>query len=334
VKTKRPWAITALLGAALLGVLLIAMGAGSVYIPPGEVARILTDPSQEGSFATIIRQIRLPRVILAALVGSCLATAGAVFQGLFKNPMADPYVIGVSSGASLGAVVAMALGLQLRFLGLDSVPILAFLGAVATMLLVYNLARTGGKVPVLTLLVAGVAVGSFLSALVSLFVYFADERLHQVVFWLMGGFAGATWHYVGMALPYTVIGLAMVGLHARELNVLLLGEEQAQHLGVDVERVKRILLAAGSLLTATAVSTAGPIGFVGLIAPHMVRMIIGPDHRSLLPAVALLGAVFLVAADTLARTIISPTELPVGLITALCGGPFFIYLLRRRGLSP
>ena len=180
MKTKRPWAITALLGAALLGVLLIAMGAGSVYIPPGEVARILTDPSQEGSFATIIRQIRLPRVILAALVGSCLATAGAVFQGLFKNPMADPYVIGVSSGASLGAVVAMALGLQLRFLGLDSVPILAFLGAVATMLLVYNLARTGGKVPVLTLLVAGVAVGSFLSALVSLFVYFADERLHQV----------------------------------------------------------------------------------------------------------------------------------------------------------
>ena len=332
MRGKRSWAITALLGMALIGAVIVAMGAGSVYIPPGEVARILTDPAQGGSFATIIRQIRLPRVLLDALVGSGRASAGAVFLCRFKYPMADPYVIGVSSGASLGAVVAMAFGLQLRFLGLDSVPLLAFLGAVATMLLVYNLARTGGKVPVLTLLVAGVAVGSFLSALVSLFVYFADERLHQVVFWLMGGFAGATWHYVGMALPYTVIGLAMVGLHARELNVLLLGEEQAQHLGVDVERVKKILLAAGSLLTATAVSTAGPIGFVGRIAPHMVRMIIGPDHRSLLPAVALLGAAFLVAADTIARTIISPTELPVGLITALCGGPFFIYLLKRKGL--
>lgn len=332
MKGKGPWAITAILGILLVGVVVIAIGVGSVYVPPREVVRILRAPSPGESLTTIIMQIRLPRVLLAALVGTCLATAGAVFQGLFKNPMADPYVIGVSSGASLGAVAAMAFGLELRLAGLDSVPLLAFLGAMATMLLVYNLARTGGKVPVLTLLVAGVAVSSFLSALVSLFVYFSDDRLHQVVFWLMGGFAGASWHYVGMALPYTFIGLALVGLHARELNVLLLGEEQAQHLGVDVERVKKVLLAAGSLLTATAVSTAGPIGFVGLIVPHMVRMIIGPDHRSLLPAVALLGAVFLVGADAIARTIISPTELPVGLITALCGGPFFIYLLKRKGL--
>ncbi|MGI9953089.1 iron ABC transporter permease [Moorellaceae bacterium AZ2] len=319
----------------LLTTMMVAVRVGAVHIPLTDLLRTLGMISGSGLAhdpvnKAIIIELRLPRVVLAALVGASLGVAGATFQALFRNPMADPYVIGVSSGASLGATVAMLLALDFRLLGVGSVPVLAFAAALATVVLVYHLARTGNVVSIFTLLLAGIAVGSFLSAIVSLLVYFSGERLHQVVFWLMGGFSGSNWSYVRVAVPYFILGTGVVAFHARELNLLLLGEETAGHLGVEVERAKKLLLTGATLLTATAVSTSGVIGFVGLIVPHAVRLMAGPDHRFLVPASALAGATLLVAADALARTVLAPTELPVGLITALAGGPFFIYVLRNR----
>ena len=324
----------------LLSSLVIGVGIGAVSIPLSEVVKILFShilgcdrywaaglvPEHE----TIIMTMRFPRVVLTALVGAGLALSGASFQGLFRNPMADPYIIGVSSGAALGAVACIVIqsiwSIPLHY----GIPVAAFIFALMTILLVYNLARVGGKVPVMTLLLAGIAVSSLLSALVSLCMFYSGNQLNQVVFWLMGGFSGRGWDYVYMFIPYGVIGSTLIFIYARELNAMLLGEESAQHLGIEVERVKRRLLIAAALLTGACVSVSGLIGFVGLVIPHIVRMIFGPDHRILLPAVALFGAVFLLIADVLARIIIAPGELPVGIVTALVGGPFFIYLLRRQ----
>jgi iron complex transport system permease protein len=328
---------------ALLVSVFLGVTIGAVRVSVAEVLGILARdilgigvgpshvlPELEGLKASIILQIRLPRVALSGLVGASLAVAGATFQGIFRNPMADPFVIGVSSGASLGAVLAIVLGLQAGFLGLGAVPLMAFTGALGSILLVYSISRVQGRLPVLTMLLAGIAVGSFLSALVSLAVYFSNQQIHQVVFWLMGGFSGATWQYVRLAVPYVAVGCAACLVYARDLNAMVLGEDTAVHLGVDTEWVKRALLGAASLLTATAVATSGLIGFVGLIVPHVIRLVAGPDHRVLIPASALAGAAFLVTADAMARTVIAPTELPVGILTSMFGGPFFIYLLRRR----
>jgi iron complex transport system permease protein len=330
----------AILVAAFLFVMLAGMVWGAVSIGWRSVFAILFDqlPFYHSDFATkigpvyrdILLQIRIPRVLLAAAVGSSLAVSGAVFQGLFRNPMADPYVIGISSGAALGAVFAMLGGFSLALGGFGAVPLFAFIGGIATITLVYTLARVGRAVPVMTLLLAGIAVSAFLSALVSLMTYFAGERLHMVVFWLMGGLGGATWQQVKIMIPYALAGYICVSLFARELNAMLLGEETASHLGVDTEKVKKILLAGASLLVAAAVSTSGIIGFVGLVVPHFVRLVAGPDHRFLLPASAILGGTLLIATDTLARVIIAPTELPVGIITALIGAPMFVYLLKKR----
>ncbi len=278
----------------------------------------------------IILQIRLPRVLLAAAVGSSLAVSGAVFQGLFRNPMADPYVIGISSGAALGAVFAMLSGFSLALGGFGAVPLFAFGGGIITIMVVYSMARVGRAVPVMTLLLAGIAVSAFLSALVSLLTYFAGERLHMVVFWMMGGLGGATWQQVKVMVPYALVGYICVSVFSRDLNAMLLGEETASNLGVDTERMKKIMLAGSSLLVAAAVSTSGIIGFVGLVVPHFVRLVAGPDHRFLLPASALLGGTLLIATDTLARVIIAPSELPVGIITAILGAPMFLYLLKKR----
>jgi iron complex transport system permease protein len=323
-----------------LFVVLAGMVWGAVSIGWRSVFAILVDqlPFYQSAAATeigpvyrdILLQIRIPRVLLAAAVGSSLAVSGAVFQGLFRNPMADPYVIGISSGAALGAVFAMLGGFSLALGGFGAVPLFAFIGGIATITLVYTLARVGRAVPVMTLLLAGIAVSAFLSALVSLMTYFAGERLHMVVFWLMGGLGGATWQQVKVMIPYALVGYICVSLFSRELNAMLLGEETASHLGVDTEKVKKILLAGASLLVAAAVSTSGIIGFVGLVVPHFVRLVAGPDHRFLLPASAILGGTLLIATDTLARVIIAPTELPVGIITALIGAPMFVYLLKKR----
>ncbi|WP_096390873.1 vitamin B12 ABC transporter permease BtuC [Halopenitus persicus] len=277
----------------------------------------------------IVVAIRLPRILLAALVGFALAAAGTVMQGFFRNPMADPSIIGVSSGAAVGAVafiVAPAmLPAWLHWLGLQG---MAFLGALAAAFGVYAIATRNGRTPVATLLLAGVAVQTFLGAVVSYLQLQAEDSLRQVVGWLMGHLAGAGWAEVRVTAVIVPVLFAVLLVYARDLNVLLLGEEEARGLGIEVERTKRILLGVSSLITAAGVAVTGVIGFVGLIIPHMLRLVVGPDHRILLPTAALAGASFLVAADTVAR--LGSAELPVGVVTAAVGAPFFLYLLRKR----
>ncbi|MFD1587516.1 vitamin B12 ABC transporter permease BtuC [Halorientalis brevis] len=277
-----------------------------------------------GASEVIVRQVRLPRIALAAVVGFALAGAGAVMQGFFRNPMADPSIIGVSSGAAVGAVATIAFPLAVP-VGLQPA---AFLGALAAAFGVYLIANDGGRTPVATLLLAGVAVQTLLGAAVSYMLLHAGESMRQAVYWLMGHLHASTWAEVELTFPLAVLAFAVLLAYARDLNVLLLGEVDAQTLGIDVERTKRILLALSSVMTAAAVAVAGIIGFVGLIVPHVMRLLVGPDHRVLLPTSALAGAAFLVATDTLARS--GPAEVPVGIVTAALGAPFFLYLLRTR----
>jgi len=279
---------------------------------------------------SIIIHIRLPRVLGGALVGVALAVAGVTYQGIFRNPMADPYTIGAMGGASFGAAVAIVLGVGVALLGVNTVPIFAFVGALGAVFLVYVISREGSRVPVTTLILSGLTVTIFFNALVTYLKLIAGDKLHALTFWIMGGFTYTNWTDVSSILPLIIIGTAIVYLYARDLNILVLGEEQAQHLGVELEKVKKILLASGALMTAAAVSISGLIGFVGLIIPHLTRILIGPDHRILLPTSAIVGASFMMICDALARVIIAPSELPVGVITAVSGGPFFIYLLRRK----
>lgn len=331
MRNRRGSAVIAGLVIALLTLTVVAASIGTARIPVARVFNLLfARASGSDTDAVIVRLVRLPRVVLAVLVGSALSLAGVVLQGLFKNPMADPYVVGAASGAAFGAALAIALSLNAAFLRIGIVPLAAFIGSVWAMFVVYWLARVGGRLPIVNLLLAGVAVSTFLSSLVSLIIVVSSHNLQEIVFWLMGGFSGRHWDHVLIMLPYLSLGLLLTLYHLRELNALLLGEETAAHLGVDVEAVKRNLLVASSLLTAAAVSVAGVIGFVGLVVPHIMRLMVGPDHRHLVPAAAIGGGLFMLLADTLARTIVAPAELPVGVITALVGGPFFLYLLRRR----
>ncbi|MGI5876858.1 MAG: FecCD family ABC transporter permease [Dethiobacteria bacterium] len=278
----------------------------------------------------IILNIRLPRILLGFLVGASLAVAGVSFQGLMQNPLADPYTIGVSSGAAVGAALAFLLPVSAGWLSILTIPLMGFLGGGIALFAVYQMAHIGGKVPVITLLLAGVVVSSFLSAVISVIMLFAGEALRGIFFWLAGGLAAKGWLHVGIILPYFFLGGALLFYYTRDLNVLLMGEDTALSLGVEVEKVKRNILFAASLVTAAAVSVSGMIGFVGLIIPHAVRMVVGPDHRFLLPASAVSGGIFLVWADIVARVILLPSEIPVGIITAFLGAPFFMYLLRKR----
>lgn len=335
-------AILAALAAAWVGIHLLALGVGAVDLPPSRVAALLLDaagriwsgPDALGAWLgeaperRVLLEIRLPRVLVASLVGAALAGSGTAFQGMFRNPMADPYVLGVSSGASLGAVLALYLAGR-GVVGLGTVPGFAFATALGAVALVYLLARSDGRLPVGALLLAGIAVASFLSALVGLVVYLSGERLRPMIFWLLGSLASAGWRDVGVLLPYLAAGFAVLWRHGRALNALLLGEEAAHYLGVDAERVKRRVVASGALLAAAAVSVGGVIGFVGLMVPQGVRLLTGPDHRWLLPAAALAGGAVLVACDAAARTVLAPAELPVGIVTALLGAPAFALLLRR-----
>lgn len=325
------WLVLSLL---LIAAAVLAVGIGPVPVPPGEVLRALTDAlagRPEATPADAIVRIRLPRVVLAAVVGAGLATSGAALQGLFKNAMADPYLLGISAGGALGATLAIALGLGMTAVGLAPVPLFAFLGALAAAWVVYLLGRTGGRVHTETLLLAGVAMSALLSAAMSFLIALSNrhEVVNAVYFWMLGGFYRADWPRVAVAMPYALLGSGLSWLYARDLNALLLGEESALHLGVDVERMKIIVLTGAALASAAAVSVSGIIGFVGLIAPHVVRLVQGPDHRALIPSAALVGALFLVVCDTLARTAFAPTEMPIGVLTAFTGVPFFLYLLRR-----
>ncbi len=332
--------VYAILGLLLLLVVMVAFATtvGSVKIPFLTTSGILLSklpliditPTWTNALETIILEIRLPRVILAGVVGAALAIAGATYQGLFRNPLADPYLIGVAQGAALGAVIGFLLPVTWLGIGFGMVPLLAFVGALLSVAVVYSLARVGKTLPVTTLILAGVALGALLAAVVSYLIITSGEQMRGILFWLMGSFSLSQWSEVKFVLPSVVVGVVIILLYARSLNVMQLDEAQAQQLGVNVEKLKLILLAAATLITAAAVSFVGIIGFVGIIIPHAVRLIWGPDYRFLLPLSVLTGAIFLILADIVARTALAPSEIPIGVITAFCGAPFFLYLLRRR----
>ena len=333
--------VLGLLIVVLAAVLLFAAAFGAVRLRPDDLLRMTInhlfgqrfEPTWRPQDEAIFFAIRLPRVAGAALVGAALATAGVLFQGLLRNPLADPYALGVSGGAALGGALGFLLTLSFGFLGFNPVPVLAFLGALAAMALVYGLAQSGGRAPIVTLLLAGFAISAIMGYLVSLLLILNDRlqlNLPRVYGWLLGGISVTQWSQLGVAVA--MIGIAMLGgwLLRHSLDALSLGEETAQQLGVSVESDKRIVIVLGAILTGAAVALGGLIGFVGLFAPHVTRVVIGPRHSLLLPAAALVGAAFLVLADLLARSLLPPTEIPVGILTACVGGPFFLWLLRRQ----
>ena len=337
------WLLLLVVGLSLSAFLAILVGPiGPIgpgdpeYMPFEEAFGIIfgVDGNYTQSHINIIWEVRVPRVLLAASVGAALACAGTAMQAVFRNPMADPYIVGVSSGASVGAVLAGLVGFGTTALfGALMTPVLAFTTALLTVFLVYSLGTVGGKVYVNTLLLSGVAVAAFLGAVVSLMIYFSGQQYHRIIFWLLGSLSPSTWTAFYVVALAAGVGILIVFIFSRDMNALLLGEETAHNLGVDPESLKTIMLVVAAVMTAAAVAFTGVIGFVGLIIPHMVRLVVGADHRILVPAATLTGAIFLILADTMARAVIAPTELPVGIITALCGGPFFLYLLRRNRLS-
>lgn len=335
-RTRRTaaWLLTAGLTAALLVLVPVAAGTGAYPVPLGDVLGSLLHRTGLGGTEldrvaeSVLWNVRFPRIVLALLVGASLGCAGALMQGVFGNPLAEPGVIGVSSGAAVGAVGAFAFGLN--FLGNWTVSVFAFVSGLITVLVVYAMSRAGGRTEVVTLILTGIAVNAFAGALIGLFLFFADTAaVNQITFWQLGSLAQATWPKVLAVLPCAALGLGLAPLYARRLDLLALGERPARHLGVEVERLRIVLVLVIALLTAAAVSVAGVIGFVGLVVPHLLRMIAGPGHRFLIPGSALLGALVLLAADLAARTVAEPAELPLGVLTALLGSPFFFWLLRR-----
>ncbi|MDR7416798.1 MAG: iron ABC transporter permease [Armatimonadota bacterium] len=317
---------------ALAASLGLSLGAGiilgSVRVPFGTAVRaLLRGPEGVAPEAyAIVVELRAPRVLLAAAVGAALASSGVTYQALFRNDLADPYVIGVSAGAALGAVAALSLGA-----GGPSVPVAAFLCAIATVTMAFRIARRDGGIRMADLLLAGLALSALLTAATSLLLVLSSGTLQQALTWLLGGFGGRGWFHVAYALPYVAMGYVLVQVRWRELNLLLLSEDEAWSLGVDVVRARRWLVGGATLMSAAAVSVAGLIGFVGLVVPHLVRRLLGPDHRLVLPGSALAGAALMVDADLVARTVAPPMEIPVGVVTAFLGVPFFLWLLRQGG---
>lgn len=314
-----PLGIAAFIAAFLLG---------SSGISLSELFALIGGTAEKG-VTTIFFDLRLPRAILAFISGGALSIAGACLQGMFKNPMADSYVIGVSSGAAFGATIALTFSASLAFLGFGAVAILAFIGALLAVLAVYSLAKIRGKVSTFSLLLAGIAVSTLSTALVYCIMILFRDRMEQVVMWTMGSFSSASWDKVIYAVPPMVIASALCMLYAKDLNIMLQGDEAARHLGVDAGRVRNRLIILTTLAAACAVSASGIIGFVGLIVPHILRLILGPDHRRLLPFSFFGGGIFLLICDTLSRLVLDNQEIPVGVITAMIGVPFFLVLLRR-----
>lgn len=322
------------MAAALLVLCVVSAGTGAYDIPAGDVIgsaahRLGLGGARLDRVAeSVLWDVRLPRVTLALLVGASLGCAGALMQGVFGNPLAEPGVVGISSGAAVGAVGSIALGLN--FLGNWTITVCAFAAGLLTVLVVYGLSRAGGRTEVVTLVLTGIAVNAFAGALIGLFIFFADNaQISQITFWQLGSLAQATWPKVLAVLPCALLGLVVAPFFSRRLDLLALGERQARHLGVEVERMRIVLILVVALLTAAAVAVAGIISFVGLVVPHLLRMAAGPGHRFLVPGSALGGALVLVAADLAARTVAAPAELPLGVLTALVGSPFFFWLLRR-----
>jgi len=333
---KRTGIILTILGILLLVSIVLSAGIGAEWVHPRDILQVLwhhlTGHAQAADVNdTIVWNLRLPRIALALLVGAALAVAGALMQALFHNPMADPYIVGVSSGAALGAVAVFTFGLQAALGGLNAVSLASFTGGIAVTFLVYGMARRGGRVPVSTLLLTGIAVGALLQAIMAfLLLQQSGAEMHEVMSWMLGSLSNREWSHVLVLLPYIVVGMGFALLRGRELNILALGDDTAHFLGVSLERTKLLLLLIASLLAAAAVAVSGIIAFVGLIVPHLMRLLIGPNHRVLLPACVLCGGLLLVWADVLARTLIPSGELPIGIVTSVLGSPFFLYLLHKR----
>jgi iron complex transport system permease protein len=332
--SARPFVYSLIILAAAL---LLSITVGSVFIPPPVLANLVyahlfgaaLDPAANQTFATILFELRLPRTILVAMTGAALAGSGASYQGLFRNPLADPYLIGVASGAGLGAVIAMGIHWPYSEAGLLAIPLAAFAGALLTVFIVYELAKVGKTIPTTNLILAGVAISSFATALTSYLMINATGEVRRALVWLLGGASMSGWQPVLAVLPYVVIGLGIQMSMGHALNVLQFGEEQAQQLGLPVEWVRRLIIVTASLTTAAAVSFSGIIGFIGLIVPHLVRLVWGGDYRRLMPLAIISGASLLLLADVLARVVMAPEEIPVGIITALAGAPFFLWVLRK-----
>lgn len=328
----------ALAAGLLLVVAAVALTQGAAAIPADTALGLLLQRlpfvdlgvSAPETWERIVVEVRLPRVLAAAAVGGGLAFSGAAYQGVFRNPLADPFLLGVAAGAALGAAIAIVSPLDAAAYGFGWVPLFAFGGAALAVTLAYLVSRVGSTVSNATLILAGVAISAICGSITSFILLTGGERARPIFSFLFGSFNSANWERLLLAAPYLLLGAAVVAAHGRVLNVLQLDEEQAAQLGVDVARTKLVVLAAASLMAATAVAIAGVIGFVGLIVPHAVRMLFGGDYRRLLPLTALLGAAFLIVADLLSRTMIAPQEVPVGIVTAVAGAPFFLYLLRTR----
>ena len=318
---------------AVLAVLLVAgflasMLTGPVRTTAADLLDLLTGRSS--AFSTIFIELRLSRVLLAFLVGAALSLSGAILQGYFQNPMADPFVVGASSGASFGAVVCIYFGINVTVLGFSSQSVFAFAAGFGLVSFVYVLSRRKDLYRVETLLLTGIAAGAMASAMTSFLLFMKSDSFEQAVFWLLGSFALADWRQIGAIAPYVVLCLGAAQGLAKDMNLLVMGDEAAQSLGCPVVRVRKVFLALSTLLAALSVSASGIIGFVGLVVPHWVRILIGPDHRYLFAFSSLAGGIFLIYCDLLARTLLFPTELPIGVITAAVGAPFFIYLLNKR----
>lgn len=340
-RQRRAIAIPLLVG-LLLAMVLLAVGIGAVSIPPDQLMAILlkqlgieTGIAFEARQESVLMVIRLPRVTLGLLVGSSLAVSGAAIQGLFRNPLADPGLIGISSGSALAAAGIIVLGNGVlsgvvALLGNLALPLAAFSGGFLTTLLIHRLATLGGRTSVPTMLLAGIAINALSGAAIGLLTFIAtDDQLRDLTFWSLGSLGRASWDMIIAMLPFVLLALLLLPLLARSLNAFLLGESEAGHLGIDIERVKTLVVVLVALAVGSGVAVAGIIGFVGLVVPHLIRLLWGPDHRLLLPASALLGASLLIGADLLARTIAVPAEIPLGIVTALVGGPFFLWLLLR-----
>lgn len=312
---------------ALFVAIWLGVSVGSVKVP----ISTLWDTGADPIATNIVWKIRMPRVVLAGLVGASLAIAGAAFQGLLKNPLADPYTLGVSSGASVGAVATLFFGISVPFLGIYTLPVFSMIGALVTMLLVITFAKLVDRAMKMeTIILTGIIFSSFLGSVISLMIALTGEELRQIIGWLLGSVSMRGWSFVQMALPFVVIGTFLLWLNRRELNAMLFGEERAKHLGVNVKQRKMMILIGGSMLTGTAVAVSGTIGFVGLVVPHMTRLLFGSDNRHVLPLSFINGATLLIICDLVSRTIISPTELPIGVITAFIGAPVFAFIFFRQ----
>lgn len=308
--------------------LILSLAIGSVFLSPAELWNALRGEGTQTAMQ-ILWDIRLPRTVLIALTGAALGGSGAAYQGLFRNPLADPFLIGVASGAGLGAVIAMSIKWPYSFWGLMAIPMASFVAAMLTVFIVYWLARVGHTVPITNLILAGVAFSSFATSLTSFFLLRSTGEVRRALGWLLGGASQSGWTAILAILPYLIIGLGGLTLSGHALNLLQFGDDQAQQLGLNVSRTKTILLISASLATATAVAFSGIIGFIGLIIPHVMRLWFGADYRRLLPLSIIGGAMALLISDVIARVALAPQEMPVGIVTALAGAPFFLWVLRR-----